>query len=62
MVHDEIRQYMRENHIKIKSTAEKIGMPPKTRYGMLSGRQRIPAETLRDICCALNVGAEKFVK
>ena len=35
MVHDEIRQYMRENHIKIKGTAEKIGMPPKTLYGML---------------------------
>lgn len=59
---DRIRNYLRENGIKQKFIAEKIGMNMQTLSGKLNKHIRITADDIEKICGVLNCSPNTFLK
>ncbi len=62
MICTEIKKYITENGIKFAFVAEKSGMSANVFSGILNGKRSLKAEEYVNICRALNVPLDKFVK
>ncbi len=60
-VYENIRIYIKANHLKTANIAKKAGISAKTLDEMLSGKKPLYSDDLRAICYAMNVTPEKFM-
>ncbi len=60
-VHENIRKYIKSNHLKTATIAKEAGLTPKALKEMLSGKKTLHWDELRAICYAMNVAPEKFM-
>lgn len=61
-LNEAVRSYMENNGIKQSHVAERLGWTPQKMSAVLSGKQRMEADTLGDICDALGKPYDYFYK
>lgn len=59
---ERVKKYIDDNEIKQVTVARKAGMPIATFNAMINGKRKMYADDLQRICCALNVGADTFIR
>lgn len=59
---ERVKQYIDDNEIKQVTVARKSGMSIQTFNAMMNGKRKMYADDLQRICCALNVGADTFIR
>lgn len=61
-VYEKVRAYIEEHGIKQNAVANKCGISASTFSAILTGRRKMYADDLRDVCFALNVSPEIFIE
>ena len=61
MIAEKLNLYLRNKGIKQSHLARKLDVPIASFNGMLSGRQKLPADLFFEICHELNVDPMDFV-
>ena len=60
-VHERVKAYIHENHLKQISIAKAANIPNSTFNAMINGKRTMYADDLEAVCKALGVSANKFV-